>query len=330
MFSKSFILAQYSTSFNGFRKQAYRYVSNLKLDSKQTSKRVKTRHISIPNEAYEVPDTLVKTDQLLIIDNFITVEEEKQIIQFLIPHLKKRRYMSSHWDDVIYRYKEIEFPPLSTNHENVIRIVKRVEDTINMHFGPNHISKSNGKEMSFLNPQVIDIASDGHIGPHIDSLKFSGSIICSLNLFSSRVLRLLKTLSQELIYDQSCPQRTSKLCENNDNTLNEYCSDANLFTHAINDTVTITPPFETDMKPVVSTPVSVPLLEVKLLPRSLYIITDEYRYEYTHEIIGKHSKMPCYFTHANANTVQDDMTDQENVEEAYKKRISVIFRDVLA
>ena len=47
-----------------------------------------------------------------------------------------------------------------------------------------------GQDVAFLPPHLIDLAPDGLIAPHVDSVKFSGGLIAGLSLMSPRVMRL--------------------------------------------------------------------------------------------------------------------------------------------
>ena len=47
-----------------------------------------------------------------------------------------------------------------------------------------------GGTTSFLVPHVVDLAKDGSISAHTDSIKFSGRLIAGLSLLSERVMRL--------------------------------------------------------------------------------------------------------------------------------------------
>lgn len=45
---------------------------------------------------------------LWVLPDFITKEEEHQLIEEINPLFKKKRYIDTHWDGVITGYKEIE------------------------------------------------------------------------------------------------------------------------------------------------------------------------------------------------------------------------------
>lgn len=137
-----------------------------------------------------------------LIQNFITKEEEIDLIKHLDPLLSKRRYQGTHWDDVIQWYKEIilDNDLLSGNNKNMFSLInERMKDYII----ENKLSKNN----KFQFPHVVDLSSKGHIGAHIDSIKFSGGIVAGLSLNSSRILRL----EQENAYEENEENGVSKL-----------------------------------------------------------------------------------------------------------------------
>ncbi len=65
------------------------------------------------------------------------------------------------------------------------------------------ISVMYGKKLVFLPPHIIDLAPDGFIGPHVDSIKFSGQIIAGVSLMSTRVMRLKYSL-KDATYEPKC------------------------------------------------------------------------------------------------------------------------------
>jgi len=123
-------------------------------------------------------NTPLPPNSLSIISDIVTHEEEEAILAPLYP-LLRFRYQGSHWDDVIVRYREIE---LNTDKHEVW------SDCVNI-IG-SEVKKYHGPDLSLLPPHVVDLAADGHIGAHIDSVKFSGSIIAGLSLLSPRIMRL--------------------------------------------------------------------------------------------------------------------------------------------
>lgn len=165
------------------------------------------------------------------------------------------------------------------------------------------------KPMEFLSPHVIDLAADGHIGAHVDSLKFSGKLICGLSLLSARVLRLVKTTDSSVAIDN-----TNDTTGHDNKTIEGGYgegSDREAFLAAIGDTAT-------------------PVLEVLVRPRSLYIVANEFRYKYTHEILGKHSPVSRLLLGvASPLATSIDVSVDHDMEELqnYQRRLSFMIRD---
>lgn len=99
---------------------------------------------------------------------------------------------------------------------------------------------------------ILDLAPDGIIKPHVDSSRYCGNVIAGLSLLSNCIMRLIRV--DETVYYQR-----------KENT----------------DASTPTPP---------STPKSTPkydyLVDVLLKRRSLYIMKDSARYNFTHEVLA--------------------------------------------
>jgi len=116
---------------------------------------------------------------------------------------------------------------------------------------------------SILPPHVVDLAADGNISAHVDSVKHGGPILAGLSLLSTRVMRLKRELNTD---------------ENNATTVSATAETA---------------------------------IEQVLHERSLYMLKDVLRYEYTHSILGP----------------QDVMIHNHTDTFAFQRRISIIFRD---
>ena len=132
------------------------------------------------------------------------------------------------------------------------------------------------------------------VGPHVDSIKFSGKLICGLSLGSDRLLRLLHVQSSENNTNNS----TS--ADKNSTTSHEY-----LDYHEHKDV------YNRNLKDT-----NFPLIEAQVKRRSLYIIANDFRYLYTHEILGEHSYHPSVLF-------------SPGDEKAYHRRVSIMFRDAL-
>jgi hypothetical protein len=101
---------------------------------------------------------------LAVYPEVITVYEEELLLKFLSPLLARRQYEGAHWDSVISKYKEIELSPKSYRiPSNIQEILVRIRELIKENM-KNAKTEETSEEVSFLNPHVIDLAEDGHIG----------------------------------------------------------------------------------------------------------------------------------------------------------------------
>ncbi|XP_076168273.1 alpha-ketoglutarate-dependent dioxygenase alkB homolog 7, mitochondrial [Ptiloglossa arizonensis] len=132
---------------------------------------------------------------MLIVPNFINVKEENSLIEEVDPYMKRLRYEQAHWDDAIHMYRETERVQWN---ENNIKIINRIRE------------KAFSKEMSQLAlVHILDLAPEGWIKPHVDSIKFCGEVIAGLSLLSDSVMRLTM-IGNEATYkhDFLLPQRS--------------------------------------------------------------------------------------------------------------------------
>ena len=113
---------------------------------------------------------------LLLYPDFITEDEENSLYAEFEKKLTRLRYEFSHWDDAIHGYRETE--QSNWNEQNRV-IIDRIRETA---FPP---------DASILpHVHIVDLADKGWIKPHVDSVRFCGSIIAGLSLLSDSVLRL--------------------------------------------------------------------------------------------------------------------------------------------
>lgn len=130
--------------------------------------------------------TRLATD-MTVIENFITEDEEKKLLDELEPYMKNLKYERSHWDGAIEGYRETE--RLNWNEENT-KIINRVREL------------AFGKGMQPLRyVHVLDLKEEGVIKPHIDSVRFCGSTIAGISLLSDSVMRLQHDKDKSKILD---------------------------------------------------------------------------------------------------------------------------------
>lgn len=108
------------------------------------------------------------TSSMQIYPNFITENEEQTLLGEIEQVLKRIRYETSHWDDAIHNYRETEH--LRWKPENKV-IIERVRQTA---------FASSAKHIKYVH--ILDIAKDGFIKPHVDSVRVR--FYCLSSIFS--------------------------------------------------------------------------------------------------------------------------------------------------
>ena len=115
-------------------------------------------------------------EPMQIIDNFVTAEEEGILFNEVEKKLKRMKYESSHWDAVIHGYREIQ--KLSWL-EPTQPLIQRLRSMVLPPLLPH--------------THVLDLASEGFITPHVDSVQYCGSSLAVLSLLSDAVIKLEHT-----------------------------------------------------------------------------------------------------------------------------------------
>ncbi|KAL5278188.1 ALKBH7 family protein [Megaselia abdita] len=116
-------------------------------------------------------------EDLKVIPNFITDQEEESIFKEVEPYLKRLHYESDHWDDAIHGFRETERKQWYPDNR---KILDRVKDLA-----------FNGVIMPYIH--VLDLSADGVIKPHVDSTRYCGDTIAGISLLSQSVMRLVRT-----------------------------------------------------------------------------------------------------------------------------------------
>ncbi len=129
------------------------------------------------------PPAFQHAKELLVWENIVTESEEASLMAQIDKTMLRRRFESSHWDHVIFKYREMERPLDWFDATNKATLSKLME-AVSTH------------QNCTLLPQfhILDYAADGYLDAHVDSVKFSGNLVCGLSLLSSRVMRWEKLL----------------------------------------------------------------------------------------------------------------------------------------
>lgn len=126
-------------------------------------------------------DPALPRDTVRLLPEVITAEEERRLVEELERPLRRRRLMRDHWDSVILHYREVERREWedARNAEVVARVRGRVLALLGL-----------APDLPCLPVHVIDLAADGFIKPHVDSVKFSGGFVAGVSLLSPAIMRL--------------------------------------------------------------------------------------------------------------------------------------------
>ncbi|XP_075528927.1 alpha-ketoglutarate-dependent dioxygenase alkB homolog 7, mitochondrial isoform X3 [Dermacentor variabilis] len=123
-------------------------------------------------------DTLAEvTQSMTVYDDFVTPEEETTLIAEIEPQYKRLRYESSHWDDAIHGYREIERNTWSPPCEAILGRIRALAFTPEVN--------------QIQHVHCLDLLEDGHIKPHVDSVRFCGDTITGLSLLSPSIMKLV-------------------------------------------------------------------------------------------------------------------------------------------
>jgi len=149
---------------------------------------IHTTDTTCEKQIEKVAKTL-KTD-LALYENFITKNEHDSLVKEIDRSFRRVKYEYDHWDGAICGFRETEKSRWDADNQLVI---ERIRDSV--------------IKTGTLNPRthVLDLAKDGHILPHVDSVKFCGSIIAGLNLMSSAVMRFVPTEDNTITIDLLLP-----------------------------------------------------------------------------------------------------------------------------
>lgn len=152
--------------------------------------------VNIPwNYSHDYIACVVRED-LVIRKDFVSREEEENLVNELNGCLSKHKFESSHWDYAITHYREIERTNwLAVNRPIIQRLKEFTATTI-----PNESAKGFSVDQ-LIQPSihVLDLADNGEIRAHVDSVRFCGGSVAVISLLSDSVLRLAVAPPQEVV-----------------------------------------------------------------------------------------------------------------------------------
>mmetsp|Transcript_58680 Transcript_58680/g.132812 ORF Transcript_58680/g.132812 Transcript_58680/m.132812 type:complete len:231 (+) Transcript_58680:40-732(+) len=125
-----------------------------------------------------------------IFQDAISPTQEASLMHELFPILSRRRYQRAHWDSVIEGYREVERPFWKSpeNEATIAKLRGQISDFVSSQ-APG-AAEPLGYTGEWLPVHVLDLSEEGFITPHVDSVKFSGGLVCGLSLLSSAVMVL--------------------------------------------------------------------------------------------------------------------------------------------
>jgi len=280
----------------------------------------------------------------VVYDNFISPLQGNKLQKDILNLMKQRRkrFEKGHWDAVITQYKEIELPPpppppLPQSHQQLHQQSQlhqqrralskesyEVIDKVRCHIEQTHFcnnnndnnnnnnsgnNKDNDKDndnyttVPWLQPHAIYLKENGVLSAHVDSVKFSGYIVAGLSLLSPSIMRLKPASPSEIVslgqdYDDDDADEEEEDQGNSDSDRGENidCNSHDKKQEHSNKCLD-----------------NVGHVDLYLPPLSLYILSGESRFQYTHELLDSGETFV--------------LNDDEEIVVHRKDRISVIFRD---
>ncbi|GMF63813.1 unnamed protein product [Phytophthora fragariaefolia] len=137
-------------------------------------------------DATHCHDPLVSEGDLQVLLDVITEDEELVVADECTRILKRRRYEEGHWDNVIVKFKEMERSRWSAETQRVLDKVREASIL--------------PKDLDYFPAvHVIELAEDGYIKPHVDSIKFSGRVVAGINLLSPSIMRFKEEHGDSII-----------------------------------------------------------------------------------------------------------------------------------
>ncbi|KFM81865.1 putative alpha-ketoglutarate-dependent dioxygenase ABH7, partial [Stegodyphus mimosarum] len=137
---------------------------------------------------------LLVKESFKVYENFVSEDEELELMKEIEPTFRRRRYEFDHWDGAIQGYKETEKSEWNIGNEIILQRLR------NLAF-PLHTAQ-------IREVHVLDLAKNGFIKPHIDSIRFCGDTIAGISLLSSAVMRLVMEKNKSVFVDVLLPRRS--------------------------------------------------------------------------------------------------------------------------
>jgi hypothetical protein len=155
--------------------------------------------------------------------DFITAQEEEQLLHELLPAFDGKQYQRSHWDNVIQGYRESE--KVRWNEPNNV-VVQRIRAFVEHESysneqlpldspNNNNTSKPTSTELEPSQPiiwrptiHVLDLDGDGYINGHVDNVKTLGGFVIGLSLLSDSLMQFTDTRDRSRQFQALLPRRS--------------------------------------------------------------------------------------------------------------------------
>ncbi|CAH8593443.1 unnamed protein product [Schistosoma curassoni] len=145
----------------------------------------------------------IVSNELIVKQDFVTEKEESSLISELDSVLCKRKYQTKHWDYAIKNFRELERKSWhSTTNQLVISRLKAsttVSNGLTASATAMEADVANIDQLVLPLIHVLDLAENGEIMAHVDSVKFCGESIAVLSLLSDSILRLAVAPQSEVV-----------------------------------------------------------------------------------------------------------------------------------
>ncbi|XP_036339300.1 alpha-ketoglutarate-dependent dioxygenase alkB homolog 7, mitochondrial [Rhagoletis pomonella] len=192
--------------------------------------------------------------------NFVSVEEEAKLLEEIEPYMKRRPYEYDHWDDAIHGFRETERKHWYPHNRLVLERLQQIAfiDEIKPHV------------------HILDLAAEGVIKPHVDSTRYCGNTIAGISLLSDCVMRLVRVDERKYQQGKAVEPPTEALKNSSSDSKADIAATSNVS------------PEEDDAyrdRPETTLENNF-YVDVLLRRRSLYIMSNSSRYNFTHEILA--------------------------------------------
>ena len=153
------------------------------------------------DEEYQNVQRLPDRFPVAVWPNFITEEEEREMVGAVEPRLHRKPYAKSHFDSVICNYRELLLDRHALPSDSLRALYARVQD---------HLCAPG---TALADVHVLDIAENGFIAPHVDT-EFTGGMVAGVSLLSDAVITFqphVPALQERLLEEKPNKQGGTRL-----------------------------------------------------------------------------------------------------------------------